>query len=223
MNKIDNKLAVLFDFDGTLVESENIWLEAKVKALQEMGVSCHEDEIREFAGQNLNAVFRHFSAELSDVTDESKMKFYILVDKISLALIPEYLKEISGAREILLQFKEDGFVMAICSNAPTYFIETTLQFLELDGYFEHMFSAANTDKGKPNPFVYLEAVESLGLNKERTVAIEDSRSGVDAALAAGISVVWINGQRNSENQDNLYHVESLADLNPDLARNFLSF
>lgn len=164
--------AILFDFDGTLVNSENIWLEAKIQALQKMDICYEENKLREFAGQNLNTVFSHFFTDSEVYTNrknlhELKKIFHQTVDDLALNLMPNHLKEIEGAREVLSQFKGAGFVIAICSNAPIYFIETTLSFLKFDEFTGGIFSTTNTDKGKPNPFVYHKAIDTLGLNKDQ--------------------------------------------------------
>lgn len=226
MDNVEITPAILFDFDGTLVDSENIWLEAKIKALLELGISCEESELREFAGQNLNAVFSHFFAASEGHKNQEKLdlfrvNFYQVVDDVALSLVPNYLKEKEGAREVLSRFKEDGFVMAICSNAPTYFIEATLSFLNLDEFVKNIFSAANTDKGKPNPFVYQKAIDVLGLNKKRTLALEDSKSGANAALAAGIPVILLRNSDYSEAKKGIHYLESIKDLTPNFAKGVL--
>lgn len=226
MDTVEITPAILFDFDGTLVDSENIWLEAKIKALHKMGISCEENELREFAGQNLNSVFSHFFADLEghknqEELDLFRVSFYQVVDDAALSLVPNYVKEKEGAREVLTRFKEAGFVLAICSNAPTYFIEATLSFLKLDGFIENIFSAANTDKGKPNPFVYQKAIDVLGLNKKCTLALEDSKSGANAALAAGIPVILLQNSEYSEAKKDIHYLESIKDLTPNFAKGVL--
>lgn len=215
--------AILFDFDGTLVDSEGIWLEAKINALLNMGISCEESELREFAGKNLNTVFTHFFAESKEhltqkELDVIKINFYKNVDEVALNLVPSYIEEIQGAREVLQRFKEAGFIIAICSNAPTYFIDSTLSFLKLEGLVENIFSAANTDMGKPNPFVYQKAIDTLDLEKIHTIAVEDSQSGAEAALAAGIGVILLNDSEYDYKRERLHNVRSIKEVTPDLVK-----
>ena len=226
MHTIEMTPAILFDFDGTLVDSEGIWLEAKINALLNMGISCEESELREFAGKNLNTVFTHFFADSREhITqkelDVIKANFYKNVDEVALKLVPSYVREIQGAREALQRFKEVGFIIAICSNAPTYFINSTLSFLKLEGLVQGVFSAANTDMGKPNPFVYQNAIDTLGLEKIHTIAVEDSQSGAEAALAAGISVILLKDSEYGDGRANLHNVKSIKDLTPDFVKSIM--
>lgn len=220
--------AILFDFDGTLVASENIWFIAHVEALREFGVSSSESELRELVGQNLHSVFSHFLAnsgveQSSEELAKAKAKFFQTVDEAALKLIPDYLKATPGAQEALMRFRDIGSAVAICSNAPTYFVEATLSFLEMTDLVENIFSAANTDKGKPHPFVYQQAIDTLDLDKKQTLAVEDSKSGAAAALAAGIPVALLNQTTDeAEMEVNCFPLKSLHELTPDFVLDILS-
>lgn len=220
--------AILFDFDGTLVSSENIWFTAHIEALREFGILSSESELRELVGQNLPAVFSHFLVNSKTEQDpkelaEEKAKFFQTVDEAALKLIPEYLKAMPGAQEALVRFRDIGSAVAICSNAPTYFVETTLSFLEMTDLVENIFSAANTDKGKPHPFVYQQAIDTLHLDKNQTLAVEDSKSGVAAALAAGIPVALLNQTADeTEMEANCFPLKSLHELTPDFVLDIIS-
>jgi HAD superfamily hydrolase (TIGR01509 family) len=96
-----------------------------------------------------------------------------------------------GAADLVRSLAERGVPLAIASNSPGYYIDASLKGLGLEAYFPVRSAVDQVANGKPAPDIYLRAVDLLGIAPQRCLAVEDSRVGVQAAIAAGIRVIAV--------------------------------
>jgi len=185
-------LCLLFDCDGTLVDSEPLLADEMATALNAVGLPFQaSDYIGEFRG----ARFRRIVAEL-----ESR---HGCVDPEALGPLENHMRAnlnrrlateltpIEGATEALAALS--AFPMGVVSNGPENKIRTSLVATGLDTLFgDHLFSAYTATCWKPDPCLYAHAAQQMGYPPERCLAIEDSVVGVKAALDAGMLVVHLN-------------------------------
>ncbi|CAF0943395.1 unnamed protein product [Rotaria sordida] len=187
---------ILFDLDGTLVDSDPIHFEAWQKILAE--IKPNQPLIdREFFDKNisgrLNAdITREFLSYLSEDEQEK------LADKKELLfreLAKEKLQPTKGLDKILEYIKENRSKLKIglATNAPRLIVEFELGLLKLDekSFFDAVLLAEEFGIGKPNPDIYLELARRLNVDKNSCVIFEDSISGVRAAVAAEIKCIGI--------------------------------
>lgn len=182
--------AVLFDFDGTLVDTENIWKQAKVHFLNRAkarGASYIADA---FHGVGLR-IFAQSILEQGIVSGCSVDEIVSEIDQYANELSSEQPPLMIGASALLKDLANSQNILAICSNAPAPWISNCLSGHGLNGVFTGIFSSAGTAFGKPHPHVYLSAIKELGISPAQAIAIEDSASGVRAAVAAGLGVVLV--------------------------------
>lgn len=219
--------AVLFDFDGTLVNSITLWIKTELYALEKLGFdSFVSEDFVPFDGHDLGYIFDHLVAKRINETDQEKLDkiktdFYKLVNESVLEMIPGNVTLMPQAKETLELFKEAGFRIAICSNGPLDFIETTTEYLAINNLVEKNYSAVGTGKSKPDPYIFQLAVEEMELDKNKTIVVEDSESGRIAARAAGLPVAFLAKKAIRTDDEKVFVIESLAELTPDFVLKML--
>ena len=179
-----NTKCILFDCDGTLVDSENITNRVVANMAGELGISMtlREAQIK-FGGKTLDAVI-YGMKEMSG-------------KDIPADWLPRLVKEVSKAYETDLQPMEgikkllDSIDIPICvaSNGEPRHVKGSLLLTGLNGYFnENVFTASEVNRPKPAPDLFLHAAQKMGFKPKDCVVIEDSIPGVTAAVNANIKV-----------------------------------
>ena len=185
--------AIIFDFDGVIVDSE--WLANAVLAdvLTEQGFAVTQEEALErYCGLRWADCYRKIEEESGLEFDSDTLGD--LVDSAVMARAGEML-----AIEGLEQFLEAQAhrKLAIASSSETWWLETTLDRLGLSRWFEgRLYSAAGFPRGKPHPDIYLHAAERLGVAPEHCLVVEDHPVGVAAGAAAGMTVIALLAARH---------------------------
>lgn len=204
--------AVLFDMDGTLVDSEETTLAALAECLERRGCKM-TDELREYTVKNawdkvLMFLYDRFQGlpsprEFLDETLELKRE---MMGKNGPALLP-------GAREIFSSLSS-SYNLAIVSGSFKMEIERLLAYMNSAGYVKCIIGGDDVNFHKPNPECYLRAAQALGAPLHRCLVVEDSPIGIAAGAAAGAAVVAVKaGNRYGLNQRGAhYSVDSLLDL-----------
>jgi HAD superfamily hydrolase (TIGR01509 family) len=178
--------AIIFDFDGVIVDSEAIANAALAEVLTAHGHPTGADEALDlYSGLNWSDCHRRIERETGRVFDREALAER--VDAAIAARATEMLA-IEGLREFVAA--NAGRRLAIASSSETAWLETTLTRLGLLAPFEgRLFSAAGFARGKPHPDIYLHAAAELGIGPEYCLVIEDHPVGVAAGVAAGTTVV----------------------------------
>ncbi|MCE9662886.1 HAD-IA family hydrolase [Halomonas sp. M5N1S17] len=185
-------LCLLFDCDGTLVDSEPLLAAEMAISLTRLGLPFQaSDYIGEFRGSR----FRNIVTVLEDR--------YGSVDPLHLAetetemrsnlnrRLETELVAITGATEALMALAD--FPCGVVSNGPENKIQTSLKAIGLADHFgNNLFSGYTANCWKPDPRLYLHAASRMGFDAEDCVAIDDAMVGVKAALDAGMTVIHLN-------------------------------
>jgi HAD superfamily hydrolase (TIGR01509 family) len=202
--------AVIFDCDGTLVDSEIISLGVLVDYISQFGLQmAHDEAVARFAGTNLSFVLAELSDRLTSPLPENHVAEF---RQRQMECLRSNLQPIPGAAELLATLK---IPFCVASNAPRAKIELCLETTGLDRHFDQtrIHSAYDIQIWKPEPDLFYKAADSLGVRRERCVVIEDSLPGVQAGLAAGMQVFAIdaNGSLRKKIQG-AHFVNSLQEL-----------
>lgn len=183
--------AVVFDMDGTLVDSEAHCCAAVVSAMADFGLQLTPDDYYgRFSGRPDVVLARLLHQELQGAVDEETIhnawyeQFHELRAAHGLPLMP-------GARELLSFFQDRGFPIAIASAAHSRDIEINLELAELGSFFSATASGIEVSNSKPEPDVYLLAAQRLKASPKRCFAFEDTNIGARAALAAGMHTFMV--------------------------------
>ena len=178
---------IIFDFDGVLVDSEILVARAFAKYMLNFGIQTNEKEFANFAGKKTVQGIEILSEKYS-IKDQQK--FFDDIMKITNNIYKKELTIIKGAYEFVSKSKLNMF---IGSNSMKDRIIDGLERVELSQYFkpEQVYSFDLVDKPKPDPDIYVKAIEDNNLNKNQTIIIEDSAVGVIAGVSAGIKVIGL--------------------------------
>lgn len=176
---------VIFDCDGTLVDSETISLRVLVEMISERGLELdHAEAMERFAGGDLPKVFAEIETQLDAPLPAD---FIDLFRARQIPALAEAVEPIHGAYELLSSLTKP---FCVASNAP---ISKVRLCLETAGLLQliptgYLHSAYEVNAWKPQPDVFLKAAKGLGLEPEKCAVVEDSKFGVEAGLRAGMHV-----------------------------------
>lgn len=203
--------AVIWDLDGTLVDSEEYhWLSWR-DAMAAEGKPITYAQFRASFGLRNDRILRGWLGP--DASDE-------MIRRIGDAKEAEYrrfaqergLAPLPGAAEWADRLHADGWKQAIGSSAPRLNVEVMLRVLGLDRYFDAIVSAEDVTIGKPDPQVFLAAARRLAIPPSQCVVVEDAVGGVEAARRAGMRCIGVS---RGTSLDADVCVRSLADLPAD--------
>ena len=189
---------IIFDFDGVLVDSEILVAKAFAKYMNNFGVTVDEKEFASFAGKKTTQVIDILSKKYS-ITDQQK--FFTDIMEIASNIYKKELSTVRGAYYFVSNQKLDLY---IGSNSMKDRIIDGLKRVGLSNYFtaDQIYSFDMVDKPKPDPDIYLKAIDDNNLIKNQTIIIEDSEVGVMAGVRAGVKVIGITaGGHWHENRD----------------------
>lgn len=189
--------AVIFDMDGTLIDTEKYYRIFWPRALAEFGYHMTDEQAlslrslgRPFAPARLK---EWFGEELDYYAVRQKRK-----DMMEACLDREGIRRKPGALELVQRLKAGGITTAIATATDLERTQKYLKLTGLEGYFDRLISATQVAEGKPSPDIYLYACEQLGLAPENCLAVEDSPNGVLSAYRAGCKVVMVPDQTEAD-------------------------
>ena len=180
--------AVIFDLDGVLVESEQVWDAARRQLTQDSGGRWSESATQDMMGMSSIEWSRYMHQELGVRMPPEEISAAVV--RRMEDLYHEHLPLIPGARETVERVAA-RWPLGLASSANRPVIEVVLELSSLGDFFETTVSSEEVARGKPAPDVYLEAARQLRVDPALCAAVEDSSSGILSAHAAGMRVVAI--------------------------------
>lgn len=181
--------ALIFDMDGTLIDSEPLHLVAYQQLLRQFGHHYTEDDNREFLGRTdmivATTLVPRFQLTLSPE------QFIQRKDDILSQLLRDSGAARPGVMKLLEEGKRAGIPMAVASSATMKAIDVTLDILKIRHYFSALASGEEVPHGKPAPDVFLLAAQRLGVSPANCLVIEDTIAGIKAAKAAGMECLAV--------------------------------
>ncbi len=183
--------AILFDHDGTLVDTEPVWAAAKVALAAEFGGSWTEQDTLDCLGLSMQFTLDRLRERGVNLPDEEINN--LLVAKVHETLAQQPVEFLPGIERFLSEVREAQIPAAVVTNATTSVARRTANAAP-EGTFSVIIGNDETTHPKPDPQPYLLAAERLGVDPTQCVAIEDSPSGVRSATAAGMRVIVVPGE-----------------------------
>ncbi|MGD9958827.1 HAD family hydrolase [Nocardioides sp.] len=180
--------AVLWDMDGTIVETEPYWIQAEYELAEKYGYEWNEQHAMELVGSDL-IVSAHYIREHTGLDIPPEQIVHELLERV-IARVRESVPWRPGARELLADLVDAGIPCALVTMSYLTFVEPVLNHLPR-GTFEAVVTGDAVDEGKPHPEAYLTAAALLGVKPEHCLAIEDSNTGTRSAQAAGCVVLAV--------------------------------
>lgn len=186
MNRASDRL-VIFDCDGVLVDSEPIAARLTAEAVSELGWEMTAELAKtEFLGDTFANIIRRVEQKLGRPVPED---WPGRSQRNLLAALGRELSPVAGVRAAIEALLGHGATLAVGSQGSHEKMQLTLGVTGLLPFFEgRIFSASQVAKPKPAPDLFLLAANTLGFSPSRTIVVEDSTKGVQAALAAGMRV-----------------------------------
>lgn len=193
--------ALVFDFDGLILDTETPIVDAWVQVHVQAGLNCVRKEALDLIGEvdHEHDLWKAFGpdADREALIQEQRRIKRMLMEKQTV---------LPGVRERIEEAKQLGLSLAIASNSPHFWINQHLPRLGLMEYFSVICCRDDVARGKPEPDIYLAAIKALGISAAEAIAFEDSKAGTVAAKRAGLRCVAV------PNNCTLHHDFSQADL-----------
>ena len=210
---------VVFDLDGVIVDSEQVWDDVREQLVRERDGRWHEGAQAAMMGMSSPEWSRYMHDELG--LPESPEEINDEVVRRMLERYRESLPLIDGAVDAVRRLA-GSFTLGVASSSNRPLIDAVLEGAGLAAGFAVVVSSEEVARGKPAPEVYLEAARRLGVEPARCAAVEDSSNGLRAARAAGIRVIALPNAHYPPAPDALalanVVLTSLAELTPELVR-----
>ncbi len=187
---------IIFDCDGTLVDSEVLAQMAIVEVFAKHGVKLDlQDCLDNFQGGKLADVLmqtcERYQLQLS--IDELELHYREICQR----LFSDHLEPIEGVPELLLMLKDVGIDMCVASNGPVSKMEMSLEMTGLLPYFrDHLFSGFDANSWKPAPDLLHYAAMNMAVPTQECMFIDDTILGVQAGINAGMRTVFFNSRQN---------------------------
>lgn len=182
--------AVIFDLDGTLVDSEIAWGKAFVDVLQKLGVkveSSHPQTTGVSIKPNWSRLFKEYNIKTDLTLDE--------LETLTLIELEKHVGDINlmdGALEFIGDLKDSGYQIGLATSTNWSVVDKIFDSLNLHDIFDSVTTGEEVTNPKPLPDIYLVAAEKLGVEPADCLVIEDSVPGVTAAVEANMKVIAVS-------------------------------
>jgi beta-phosphoglucomutase len=209
--------SVLWDLDGTLVDSEQYhWLSWRETMATEGVKISHEQFLKTFGLRNDATVPQW----IPGITPERLNQIAAAKEQLYRRMVREGgLDPLPGARHWTEHLAQDGWLQAIASSSPRENIDAVLAVIGLASCFQAIVASEDVTLGKPDPQVFLTAAARLGCAPAQSIVVEDAAAGIEAARRAGMPSIGV--RRNGSPLAADLAVCSLADLPPDAFQRLL--
>lgn len=183
--------AVLWDLDGTLVDSGDYHWRAWRETMRDEGYELSYEQFLESFGQRNDRILSTWlgsdvdAARIRRIGEAKEAMYRALAREEGLVVLP-------GAREWVTRLHEQGWRQAIASSAPRANVEVMIEVVGIRHVIDAFVSAEDVTRGKPDPEVFLAAAASIGVPPARCVVVEDAAAGIEAAKHAGMRSIGVS-------------------------------
>ena len=176
--------------DGVLVDNGDFHYKSFEAFAQEHNLPFNEEIYhKDITGRTNESIMKNLFGD--QVTDAEVARYAYDKEELYRKMYKPFIKIPAGLADLLNIFEKKGITCAVASNGPFENIDFVLDELNIRRHFKYLVNATMVKHGKPAPDVYLKAAELLGSPVENCLVFEDSPTGIDAAIAAGIKVIGI--------------------------------
>jgi HAD superfamily hydrolase (TIGR01509 family) len=183
--------AVLWDMDGTLIDSEEFhWISWRDTLAAESITITHEQFLSSFGQRNDSIIPQWLGIA---ATPDRIEKIGNAKEELYRQLIRQHgISPLPGVARWVRQLHEDGWLQVIASAAPRANIDVVLEALSATHIFQGIVAAPDVHRGKPDPEVYLTAASRVGASPDRCIVVEDAVAGVEGARRAGMRSIGVS-------------------------------
>lgn len=211
---------VIFDLDGTLVDSEPNYLAAEQRLLAEVGILGFDERAkRPYIGMSTTEMITDLVARYG--LTEPVEQLVARKDTYYIEIARAHTRVFAPMRQFAADLTNEGILLALASGSTPAAIDAVLSTTGLCGYFPVVVSADMVGRGKPEPDLFLETAARAGMHPDRCVVVEDSHYGREAARRAGMRCVFVPGDaeqvRVAAADSELVFAAGMAGFDPKLA------
>lgn len=196
-----NKL-IIFDFDGTLVDSLDIWAYIDEEFFGSRNLDYKK--VESFSGMTVFEA-ASFSKEFFNIDEEVEDIMREWTD-IAVRLYPTRATLRDGAIDFFNKLKDKGYNIAIGTSNALIVVEEYLKNKNLEKYVDYIFTGTDAKNGKPEPDIFLEIAKHFDINPKEVIVVEDSLEGVMAGKNAGMYVYAIEERYSKKNEDKIKEI-----------------
>ena len=213
------KYTILFDLDGTLVDTAPDLMNAHNHVMKKYGYPTKStEEIRNLVGQGAGAmlgrsIWGQAKKEFGKI-DDKKIKKEMVEDFVNFygKNIVNESTLINGVKDFLKWCKDENISMAVCTNKQEHLAIDLLKKIGINDYFEYVAGHNTFDYCKPDPRHLTSVIEILGGDVKKSLMIGDSETDANAAKAASIPVILLENGYTEKNTDEIYHNHLIKDF-----------
>lgn len=180
--------AIIFDFDGLIVDTESVWFEAYKEVLLQYEVELTLQKFSEVIGTTDEVLYEYINSNAKVPIDREKIE-QLVKEIVKQKLFKPVLRE--NVEDYLKSAKNAGLLIGLASSSSREWVESFLKKLNIFDYFSVIKTSEDVSKVKPDPELYLKAIEELGVEVNEAIAFEDSLNGLIAARKAGLKCVIV--------------------------------
>jgi HAD superfamily hydrolase (TIGR01509 family) len=196
--------------DGTLIDSEPIWIEEEFRLMRSLGVDWNEDDAKHCLGGPVERVDNYMRSRAGNSHKPFELSS-ILIERM-IHRLSQGVEFTTGAKHLLVSMHAQGLPLALVSASTRPIMDAALESIG-EHFFAFTCSADDVNMTKPHPEGYLKAAETLGVSIERTLIIEDSITGMRAAIDSGGYVLGLPHLTPLPEGDKVVHRSDLDSLN----------
>jgi beta-phosphoglucomutase len=215
---MENRVGVIFDMDGVLVDSYQAHFESWRMIAAEEGLTITEKQFAATFGRTSREIIAAWWGE--ELTEAEIRKLDDRKEAAYRQILANDFPAMPGVRALIERLHNAGMALAIGSSGPPENIEVILDHLQAQSLFQAVVSGADVTRGKPDPQVFLKAAQRLGIPPDRCVVVEDAPLGVDAAHGAGAAAIGFasTGRTRESLAKAELVVDSLGEITPEEVR-----
>ena len=213
------KLTILFDLDGTLIDTAPDLMNAHNHVMKKFGYETRStDEIRNLVGKGAasmigRSMWNQAKNELKKIDDEEIKSLMVkeFIDYYGKNIANES-KLIRGVSKFLVWCKSNNISMAVCTNKTEHLAVDLLKQIEIYDYFEYVAGYNTFEYCKPDPRHLTSVVEILQGDVKKTIMVGDSETDAESAKAANMPFILVEGGYTDKNPDEIYHNHLVKDF-----------
>lgn len=194
--------------DGVIIDSEPFHRDAYFKHFEELGIEVSPEEYSTFVGLSTENSYQYLinkhslNQSAEELSSRKREIFYEIFDQKDIYLI-------SGVETLIHQLKENNFQLILASSSVRSTINKVFTRFNLYPYFSHIVSGEDFEESKPDPAIFIRAVELSGNLTDECIIIEDSTNGILAAKGAGVYCIAYDQNSNIKTNNNNFKKQDL--------------
>ncbi|MCA9262566.1 MAG: HAD family phosphatase [Planctomycetales bacterium] len=188
-------IAVAFDLDGLMFNTEELYRDVGAELLRRRGKAITQDLLDRMTGRKSNVALQ-IMIDYHDLTDDSVECLERETDELFEGILEDRLQPMPGLLDLKSALESASIPFAVTTSSRRSFVERTLGLTGMSDHFHFWLTAEDVVHGKPAPEIYLKAAAQFGIGPAQMMVLEDSENGCRAAVAAGACVVAVPGEHS---------------------------